>query len=79
MSGSREAPKTVAELIEDLRKFDPSTLVMTRGGEGGLCDCRTPEPAKVKLNVNDMWYDGPHENVTEDGLSGAYLVDAIIL
>ncbi len=79
MSGSREAPKTVTELIKELSKYDPSTRVMTNGYEGGLCDCRIPEPAKIKLNVNGLWYDGPHENVTDDQIAGADIVDAVIL
>lgn len=65
-SFSRDKPKTVAQLIDELRKYPPETRVMTDGYEGGLQDCRSPELLRVKLNVNDDWYDGPHENVTED-------------
>jgi hypothetical protein len=77
---SREAPKTVAELIEELRKYPPDTRVMADGYEGGLCDCRSPELLRVKLNVNLDWYKGPHENVTDDHASGdADVIDAVRL
>jgi hypothetical protein len=55
--------KTVAELIEQLKAFPPELRVVTRGYEGGECDCDDPALCTIVLDVNDAWYYGPHEDV----------------
>lgn len=57
---------TVAELIERLKQFDPSQMVMVNGYEGGLKDVKFVGDARVRLNVNTERYYGPHEASYED-------------
>lgn len=66
---------TVAELIELLKKCDQSARVVTTGYEGGYCDINELVPIRLKLNVNDEWYLGPHEPTGTKGDG----VDAIVL
>jgi hypothetical protein len=51
----------VKELIEQLQKFDPETLVMVEGYEGGIDYPNEPFETLVRLNVNEDWYYGKHE------------------
>lgn len=62
---TRNRPKTVAELIDELRRFPPDTRVVVSGYEGGVGDCWTPELISIRLNANDdeLWFNGPHEKL----------------
>ncbi|KAM3114629.1 hypothetical protein [Phormidesmis sp. 146-33] len=51
---------TIAELIEALSQFDPSTPVVVRGYEGGYNDIIEVEKCSIQLNVNRIWYYGAH-------------------
>lgn len=50
------------ELIEELKKVPPKTMVVISGYEGGLNEVSTVEAVKIRLNVNDAWYYGKHEH-----------------
>jgi hypothetical protein len=51
---------TIAELIEALSQFDPSTLVVVSGYEGGYNDVVSVTKASIQLNVNHSWFYGAH-------------------
>lgn len=53
----------VKELIKQLQQLDPEWFVMKPGYEGGLSDVEILRPCSVVLNVNDVWYYGPHEDL----------------
>ena len=60
---------TVKQLIKVLQKVqDQDTWVMVKGYEGGYNDVENinPETIKVAIGVNDKWYYGAHEVVSED-------------
>lgn len=59
---------TVKQLIEELSQIeDQEVLVMTRGYEGGVDDVGTSFSTivNVALDVNEKWYYGLHEVVSE--------------
>jgi len=56
----------VKDLIEELQKYDPETVLVTPGYEGGLDYVRQVEEIIMALNVNDAWYYGDHEEVDSD-------------
>jgi hypothetical protein len=51
---------TIAELIEALSQFDPSTPVVVSGYEGGYNDIMEVKKTEIQLNVNRMWFYGAH-------------------
>lgn len=52
---------TTHELAHKLLE-GPDLLVTRNGYEGGVHEITTiQEPKKIKLNVHDEWYYGPHE------------------
>jgi hypothetical protein len=51
----------VKELIEQLSKLDPELMLVKAGYEGGMADVTGSGLCRVKLNVNDEWWMGPHE------------------
>jgi len=55
----------VKELIEQLQKFDPETLVMVDGYEGGYSDISDIYKVPIKLNYHKHWYYGKHEEANE--------------
>ena len=57
---------TKAELIEMMSEYPNETMVVVSGYEGGKKDVTEVDQIKLKLNVNDSWYYGPHEE-EEDG------------
>ena len=60
---------TVRELIEVLSKIeDQEVKVMVKGYEQGIDDIADiiPEIVNVALNVNPEWWNGSHEEVSED-------------
>lgn len=57
---------TVGELIEELKKHDPTLLVVVRGYEGGVNVINSLERYRVKLDANlGTWYYGRHEQIWE--------------
>ncbi len=78
---SRDKPKTVGELIEDLRKFDPRMRVMVRGYEGCLHDCDSPEICGARLNKksDEQWFFGPHELLYDEEKRGEDFIDAVLI
>ena len=64
---------TIAQLIEELQKHDPTRIVVHCGYEGGREEIRVVKPIKLNLNVNDEWYYGPHEE-SSDGDIDALLI-----
>lgn len=74
---------TVKELIQILQQIeDQEAMVMVKGYEGGVDDIenRIPEIVDVALNVNNKWWDGLHDIVSEDHTyADKEIVKAIIL
>ena len=76
---------TVKELIESLSKIeDQDAIVMTKGYEGGFDDIENLnlEPIDMALNVNDEWYYGAHETISDvyhEDKEKYQIVKAIIL
>lgn len=56
----------VKELIEQLKNFKEDAYVYMPGYEGGIYSPTSVTAIKVKLNVYEEWYYGPHEIATED-------------
>ena len=52
---------TVKQLIETLQQLDPEQMVVTSGYEGGYDEILAAGPIRLKLNANDEWYYGKHE------------------
>lgn len=55
----------VKELIETLQRYDPEEMVVIDGYEGGFKEVETVEQINLKLNVNEEWYYGKHEEVAD--------------
>jgi hypothetical protein len=57
---------TVQQLIDELKKCDPSTRVFVPGYEGGFNDIRPSlEITNMALDVYEEWYYGSHEKVLQ--------------
>jgi hypothetical protein len=56
----------VKELIEKLQKYDPETMVVVNGYEGGYDEIEEVEEIKLQLNVNEAWYYGKHESAIDN-------------
>jgi hypothetical protein len=56
----------VKELIEKLQGYDPETMVVVNGYEGGVNACSSCKEEHIKLGVNSEWYYGNHEIVEEE-------------
>lgn len=55
----------VKELIEQLQQYNPETLVLIPGYEGGYEDIRRIEKTGVVLNYHKESYYGPHELIDD--------------
>jgi len=62
---SKPTSLTVGELIKQLKKFDPETMVVVCGYEGGYKDGLILSTISIVLNVYDKWYYGPHKECDE--------------
>ena len=51
----------VKELIELLSQLDPELMVVRSGYEGGVNEIKKYKLCDIELNVNDEWYYGKHE------------------
>lgn len=58
---------TIEELIKHLEHYDPKLPVMLSGYEGGVYQLGKVRKITFATNVNDAWYYGPHEIVTDPG------------
>lgn len=56
---------TVKHLIEKLQRYDPETMIVVNGYEGGVNACSVCREKYIKLGVNSEWYYGNHEIVEE--------------
>jgi uncharacterized protein YneR len=60
---------TIQQLIDKLNTIEDkdNTIAVTRGYEKGYDDIDNiiPEPITMVLNVNDEWYFGKHEKLSE--------------
>lgn len=65
---------TVQELIEELQAMPSHMRVVCPGYEGGYADVLHPRMIAIKLNVNDEWYYGPHEEA-----DGGHGIPAILI
>ena len=55
---------TVNELIEALQLLDnKEAYVVISGYEGGLEDVKGIDTIKMKMNVHNVWYYGPHKEL----------------
>lgn len=54
---------TVGELIKRLQEYDPETMVVVNGYEGGVNACSSCKEESIKLGANSEWYYGNHEIV----------------
>lgn len=54
---------TVKELIQILSELPKDQRVLVDGYEGGYCDILRAQIIKVKLNVHDETYYGPHDDI----------------
>ena len=52
---------TVKELKAKLNSFDDDLIVLVRGYEDGFNDISEIREIKIKLNVNEHWFEGDHE------------------
>lgn len=51
----------IAQLIEQLQQYDPETIVVITGREGGFNEVSEVSEISIKLNANTSWYYGKHE------------------
>ena len=56
---------TIQELINQLQQYDPKLPVMLSGYEGGVYQANRVRQVVFAANVNDAWYYGPHEIITD--------------
>ena len=69
---------TVQELIDTLKKHDPTQRVIVNGYEGGFHDIKDVEFLPIKLDDWDSWYYGPHEQTShEDATEIALLITRV--
>jgi hypothetical protein len=51
----------VKELIEVLSQYPEDTMVVVRGYEGGYDESKYTTEILLRLNANNAWYYGDHE------------------
>ena len=56
----------VKQLIEKLSAYDPETMVIVSGYEGGVNEAEYAGDVKIKLDVYTEWYYGKHEVTDRD-------------
>ena len=55
----------VKELIAQLHLCNPEQMIVIDGYEGGFKEVETIEQINLRLNVNEEWYYGKHEEVAD--------------
>jgi hypothetical protein len=63
----------VSELIEELKKYDPNTIVVVRGYEDGCNEIKEVSPTKVRPYPDPTWYYGEYEDHEEGQTAAVYL------
>lgn len=53
----------VSDLIQILSQYDPETVLVIPGYEGGFSPLHTARLETLLKNVNDEWYYGSHDTV----------------
>lgn len=56
----------VKQLIEKLESYDPTTMVVLVGYEGGYNEVKALVEIKLKLDAHQEWYYGKHEIVANE-------------
>jgi len=51
----------VKQLIEELQKHDPETMVVVSGYEDGVDEVSIVSKVSIKLNAFNEWYYGKHD------------------
>ncbi|CAN2533291.1 hypothetical+protein [Methylocapsa aurea] len=76
---TRERPKTVGELIEDLQKLPSAARVMLHGDEDSLYDCSAPMIELVMMNryPDSKEHLGPHR--LSSGMDADKAVGVVII
>ena len=70
----------VKELIKLLQTVDPRLDVYVRGYEGGFDDAAfIPDVCWFDRNVNEEWYYGSHEELTEIEASGRLASRGVVI
>lgn len=65
---------TAVELINDLKQLPPETRIVVSGYEDGINDIIQLKKIKIKLDVNEHWYEGAHsESGSSDGVEAVLL------
>ncbi len=65
---------TAAELILKLQEIPPETRIVIRGYEDGYNDILQLLSGKIKLDVNEHWYEGAHEkSLDNEGIDAVEL------
>ena len=54
----------VGELMDELSKFEPETMVVVTGYEGGYTSRIAIREQEIAINVNQEWYYGEHEDLS---------------
>lgn len=54
----------VKQLIEELQKHDPETMVVVSGYEDGVDEVSIASKVSIKLNAFNEWYYGKHDITT---------------
>jgi hypothetical protein len=71
---------TVADLKKELADLPDDAPVFTNGYEGGYHDAGSFGAATVRLNVNTVWYYGPHDDAgAVDDAEGTETVNGYVL
>ena len=63
----------VKELIEKLSQYDPETMVIRSGYEGGVEEVSEVAETTILENVNSEWYYGSHE-ISSEGTTKAIFI-----
>jgi hypothetical protein len=65
---------TVQELIDILKKHDPTQRVIISGYEGGFHDVEGVKFLPIKLDDCSNWYYGPHEQTSYENATEIALI-----
>jgi hypothetical protein len=69
----------IKDLILELQKQSPESLVVVDGYEGGVEEVKTVRQVTIALNVSEEWYYGPHEIDRLDEYPEALKAQAVLL
>ena len=69
----------VKQLIEKLSAYDPKTMVIVSGYEGGVNEAEYAGDVKIKLDVYTEWYYGKHELTYNNNSDTHKIIGGIII